>query len=115
MQFSALSGDHCPHLTARLNRKRIKKQIRREGENLTRTGKTEHVGKGKRRKQNKETGKPENHFTAEDDVSCLVCNDVYSNSLPGEEWIRCSECGGWTHFECTDGDIDYVCHNCTSD
>ena len=40
--------------------------------------------------------KPENT-----EVFCLVCQEAYSNSKPGEQWIQCMDWGNWSHFDCT--------------
>ena len=43
---------------------------------------------------------------------CLVCNESFSNSLPGEKWIMCASCQEWAHEECTMGLEKYICHHC---
>jgi len=49
------------------------------------------------------------------DEYCLVCVEPYSNSAPGEAWVRCTVCRHWAHDLCTDGKSQYVCQNCDSD
>lgn len=51
----------------------------------------------------------------EEDCFCLVCMDKYTNSKPGEEWVKCSRCNLWAHFECTGKSLIYVCINSDSD
>ena len=46
------------------------------------------------------------------DTQCLVCAEWFSASKPGEKWVSCCGCGLWSHFECTTGDKQYVCHHC---
>lgn len=43
---------------------------------------------------------------------CLVCMAPYSESEPGEEWFEWSGCKFWSHEDCTEGSLNYVCHNC---
>ena len=43
------------------------------------------------------------------DYFCLVCFEIYSNNLPGEGWLQCSECRLWAHEACTPGRRFYTC------
>ena len=52
--------------------------------------------------------------TEEDACQCLVCDEPFGNSRPGEKWVSCTDCGKWAHDDCTSGDLCYVCHNCDS-
>ncbi|KAJ8375858.1 hypothetical protein SKAU_G00064380 [Synaphobranchus kaupii] len=45
---------------------------------------------------------------------CLVCDEEFSKSVPGESWVQCLSCGGWAHEACTEGYRHYECHNCHS-
>ncbi|KAJ8728782.1 hypothetical protein PYW07_006478 [Mythimna separata] len=38
----------------------------------------------------------------EDDCACIYCNDLYSRSKPGEDWLRCLQCSHWAHASCAD-------------
>lgn len=52
----------------------------------------------------------------DDDYSCLICCEGYSESLPGETWIQCQVCKGWAHTKCVPGaGFTFVCINCNSD
>ena len=55
--------------------------------------------------------------SSSDDESwpCLVCAEPFSNSRPGEKWVRCMMCRLWSHEECPNGDRHYICQNCESD
>jgi len=35
-----------------------------------------------------------------EDAKCLICNECFSDSLPGERWVQCQKCMGWCHVEC---------------
>ena len=48
-----------------------------------------------------------------EDWHCLICGDSYANSRPGEEWVKCAQCNGWSHFDCTEGLSKYCCHLCS--
>ena len=52
--------------------------------------------------------------TEEDACQCLVCDEPFGNTRPGEKWVSCTDCGKWAHEDCTSGDLCYVCHNCDS-
>ena len=52
--------------------------------------------------------------TEEDACQCLVCDEPFGNSRPGEKWVSCTDYGKWAHEDCTSGDLCYVCHNCDS-
>ncbi|XP_059928852.1 uncharacterized protein LOC132472972 [Gadus macrocephalus] len=47
-----------------------------------------------------------------EDVSCLVCCELFSASMSGEEWVQCVFCYKWSHEACTDGSAHYLCHLC---
>ena len=49
-----------------------------------------------------------------EDWHCLICGDSYANSRPGEEWVKCAQCNGWFHFDCTEGLSKYCCHLCSN-
>lgn len=51
----------------------------------------------------------------EEETYCLVCLEAYSSSKAGEQWVQCRECKGWSHENCTKGDILYTCQNCESE
>lgn len=38
----------------------------------------------------------------EEDCACIYCNDLYSRSKPGEDWLRCVQCSLWAHASCAD-------------
>lgn len=51
-----------------------------------------------------------------EEYACLICDESYSESIPGEEWVRCHACLKWAHQKCTSGTISmYICVNCDSD
>ena len=54
------------------------------------------------RKSNKTKRRIEMEFEPDNtEVFCLVCQEAYSNSKPGEQWIQCMDSGNWSHFDCT--------------
>ena len=36
----------------------------------------------------------------EENSQCPMCHGLWSESLPGEEWVQCSVCQKWLHEEC---------------
>src|SRR6218665_1003861 len=52
----------------------------------------------------------------DDDCFCLVCCEPCSPvRKKKEEWIQCVLCKKWSHVDCTDGTMNYICQNCDSD
>lgn len=53
----------------------------------------------------------------EENVPCLICQDIYGNSRSGESWVRCNICSDWAHQLCTDysGAGIYICDNCKTE
>lgn len=73
--------------------------------------KTKSQKKDKALKRNRNTSS-----SSDEEVTvCLVCNEEYNSSRPGETWIQCMTCGFWAHEECTKQELQYICHNCESD
>lgn len=95
---------------ARLSKRKNKK----EEEGADRAKKNVFGRKAVTEKTNK-TGKIIQDSSDEDETFCLVCVEPYSNSAPGERWIQCIRCKLWSHEECCDVNVFYVCHNCDSD
>ncbi|KAI5715791.1 hypothetical protein M8J77_022459 [Diaphorina citri] len=50
----------------------------------------------------------------EKDCECIVCQERYENSKPGESWVQCLFCNFWSHAECAGVDKKslYVCDFC---
>jgi hypothetical protein len=49
------------------------------------------------------------------DYKCLICDDSWSESKPGEDWLQCGKCKGWLHAKCDSGSSlkkETVCENC---
>lgn len=51
----------------------------------------------------------------ENECFCLCCLEPFANSRPNEKWVQCINCKGWSHEDCTGGELQYECHNCFSD
>ncbi|CAH1975097.1 unnamed protein product [Acanthoscelides obtectus] len=49
----------------------------------------------------------------EEETPCLICDDSFENSIPGEHWIQCNFCEKWAHQKCTSykTGID-ICQDC---
>lgn len=73
--------------------------------------------KNPRRSKGKENQSEANRKSSDDeDCFCLVCLELFSNSLPNEKWVQCGHCKNWSHLACTQADSSYyVCHNCESE
>lgn len=51
-----------------------------------------------------------------DEYICLVCSEVWSDSIPGEKWIQCEDCKKWAHKKCVHvTGLHFICINCNSD
>ncbi|KAJ8949417.1 hypothetical protein NQ318_007517 [Aromia moschata] len=72
--------------------------------------------KGKAKaKKNKDKGYSSTEISEseEDECFCVVCAESFSQSIPNEEWVQCSDCRGWSHARCITGTgLFYVCINC---
>jgi hypothetical protein len=96
-------------IEAKRNLKDAKRQVFHKGEQKKK-------GK-KKKKQAKRTkcSKSDSDDEDDDECICLCCLEPYKNSRPNEKWVQCLECKGWSHEECTTGELNYVCQNCLSD
>lgn len=53
--------------------------------------------------------------SADANCACIYCEDFYSNSTAGEEWIKCDRCSAWAHVLCTNAletDTSFICEFC---
>ncbi|KAG1693192.1 Rho GTPase-activating protein 6 [Nymphon striatum] len=82
-----------------------------EREQLQKSKKTAMNG-GKKKTKPAESSNDEDYY-----LFCLKPYSNSSNSRPRETWIKCVECSGWAHSECTNADTGcvFVCLNCVSD
>ncbi|KAJ0178473.1 hypothetical protein K1T71_006296 [Dendrolimus kikuchii] len=51
----------------------------------------------------------------EEDCPCIYCNDLFSRSKPGENWLRCLNCSHWAHASCADipkSTKSFICELC---
>ncbi|XP_071950522.1 uncharacterized protein [Antedon mediterranea] len=48
------------------------------------------------------------------DWYCEICGESYSNSKPGEKWVKClaEGCEEWSHVECTENGRTFICSVC---
>lgn len=70
--------------------------------------------RGRKPNQSK-TKKVQSNLNADSqDAECLVCNERFVDSLPGEKWVQCQRCNGWCHEDCaSDADVvNFVCDFC---
>lgn len=51
-----------------------------------------------------------------EDITCIYCQEPYSNSKSEEGWIRCQYCISWAHETCagidSDGCEKFTCEFC---
>lgn len=120
---STISPEHIkPYSKAKLQEKMNKKGSRKKGKSAILTDTPEKLfieqgtkittkrslnfknnscKKRKIKKQKKVNKKNDDDSDDEDETFCLVCTDLYINSLKGESWIQCIKCKLWAHGECT--------------
>lgn len=49
----------------------------------------------------------------ENSVPCILCWDIFGNSKPGEDWIKCNICSRWAHKLCADYNSGvFICDHC---
>ena len=105
----------------------VKRQIEMEASSVKSRKKifnqeaAQKMTKKQKQKQNKDSSKGKSKSKAKEDPApvmedwlCLFCNELYSASTPGEEWIRCSLCLDWAHAACADTDQThhFICEFC---
>ncbi|KAJ8939486.1 hypothetical protein NQ318_022540 [Aromia moschata] len=101
-------------------RKAVKKSFfseKDDGKELPKQAQTTNSRKGQSKK-NKDKGYSSTEISEseEDECFCVVCAESFSQSIPNEEWVQCSDCRGWSHARCITGTgLFYVCINCESD
>jgi hypothetical protein len=55
------------------------------------------------------------HPMDDTDAACLFCQDKFSSSTAGEQWIQCIVCGQWAHVDCAGSDdVHYSCDLCAN-
>ncbi|GFR78121.1 jerky-like protein [Elysia marginata] len=59
----------------------------------------------------------ESSSSEDEENICMVCCESFDDSRPGEKWIKCCDCGRWSHLDCTahEGKKQYICDNCLSE
>jgi len=50
----------------------------------------------------------------DEDYRCIMCGELYADSRPGEQWIKCMKCSQWCHEDCTGGETSsgFICDFC---
>lgn len=47
------------------------------------------------------------------DAECMFCQELFSEDIQGETWIKCLICGLWAHNDCAGSEIEtWVCDFC---
>ena len=97
------------------------KKLLQEKEQKKKSSQKKTSGKGKGKAKGKGKGKGKRKAPAHDDSSedeewpCLICGEPFVNSKSREMWIQCLQYKNWTHSDCTDESVYFVCPNCESD
>jgi len=124
----ALEAEHENRKSAKKKPETKKSQVgktnKSTGErNLDKEKKTSNVpkkqtvaNKKKSIQKKRKASSPSTSEDDDDDCFCLVCCEPYSAvRKKKEEWIQCVLCKKWSHVDCTDGTMNYICQNCDSD
>ena len=94
------------------------KRRKRKSAVLTDTPEKLNLVKEKSRKKSQRPRRkvlPPQTQTAGTDWHCIVCQELWSYSKPGEKWIKCRSCPEWAHLQCTSvvhRTGPYPCHGC---
>ncbi|KAI4458474.1 zinc finger fyve/phd-type [Holotrichia oblita] len=67
------------------------------------------------KKKTKESSDDSPSEDRDEETSCMYCGELYSNSKPGEGWIKCVVCQMWSHDACAHVEVEddqYVCDFC---
>lgn len=57
---------------------------------------------------------PPGDAPTENDAVCIFCDGKWSSDCHGELWVRCVQCSGWAHAECSAAETHeyYICDYC---
>ena len=47
-----------------------------------------------------------------EDCKCFICGQWWHDSLPGEDWVQCSQCKLWLHAVCVSTAFPTLCDFC---
>lgn len=89
----------CLVLTSTLNMQEIKSKNEPKAPPANRRRK---VTKRLLENDSEEENIPNNLQDDEEDCPCIYCNDLFSLSKPGEDWLHCLNCSHWAHASCAD-------------
>lgn len=92
----------------------VKEEIRNKSKAKTETVKRKIGATLNEPKKLKMPKPPVEVFKPEENaVPCLLCEDTFGNSAPGEKWVQCNICSNWAHNLCADYQSGvYICDNC---
>ena len=84
-----------------------KKKPERDHKKSINVSSKSHFGRSQKKRRN-----TDEDYDSED-VRCLYCDELFSESLASEQWIRCTVCGKWAHQACAGADYKrFVCDVC---
>lgn len=49
----------------------------------------------------------------DENALCIVCQETWLESLPGEKWVKCVKCQNWAHNKCVSRSRRYTCDDCS--
>ena len=44
---------------------------------------------------------------------CIMCQESFSESRPGEKWVQCVKCMLWAHENCVTKSKRFLCFDCS--
>jgi len=48
-----------------------------------------------------------------DSFFCIMCQESFSESRPGEKWVQCVKCLLWAHENCVTKSKRFLCFDCS--
>ena len=84
----------------------------KKGSQAKEKGKVKTVHRNKKKGHMKSKRKQQIEST--EDCQCMVCFGWWHETLPGDEWIKCSKCALWFHEVCCSSlpTADFKCDFC---
>lgn len=100
------------------NLEEIKTKAEEKKQQLIRKSQRKKVKKVLHKDSEDESEEGEKDFSEDEDedAACIYCNELYNQSCPGEDWIRCQTCKKWCHTECAGVSKrckQFICELCT--
>ena len=103
-------------LDGRNHLRKKKKKVEKEVQKVKRRKiKRKRAKKKKKPKTSKVPHSVKTNPEEPENSPCLYCSGLFNQSKPGDNWIKCDECGEWCHENCAslENGEKFVCDLCS--